>query len=654
LALTGQQEQTGLFCLFQERRSFAWAQKGMTMSSVNQATGFAAMNGGTTGGFGGSSVTVTTGKELLAAINAAADKPITILVKGEITAANTGAASIILNDVHNVSIVGAGSGAEFDGIGFQVKGASSNLIFQNLVIHDVHGGEGDALGIEGGSHNIWVDHNEFYSSMSANKDYYDGLLDMKKGTEYVTVSNNYFHDHHKVSLNGYTDTDQGGRYVTYNNNVFENIGSRAPSVRDGYVHVYENYYKDIETSAVNLRMGAEGLIESNVFENAHNPIVSVDSKTIGYWNLSGNEFDNVTWGKVGKGEASAADGKSTSDYTVPYAYDLDAASTVKAYNLANAGVGKLGATTPVVTTPVVTKPAEPAPVVTKPTEPTPVVTKPVETTPEVTKPVETKPAEIHATGSADKLTGTAGHDTIDGLGGKDVISGGDGHDTLIGGSSDDSLSGDNGNDTLSGDNGNDTLSGGAGDDILRGGEGKDTLDGGIGNDTLSGDKGDDKLAGGDGNDTLDGGEGKDSLDGGLGNDILTGGAGKDTLTGGAGNDRLTGGLDADTLTGGAGNDTFVYTSLADSKLGSSHDTITDFAKGDLINLSALDAQAKAGGDQAFSWIGDHAFSRQAGELHAITSGANTLIEGDVNGDGKADFQIEVNGHYAFAASDFAL
>ncbi|WP_424137690.1 hypothetical protein [Roseomonas chloroacetimidivorans] len=619
---------------------------------TDQVHGFASMNGGTTGGAGGAIVTVMTGKELLAAIEKAADSPLTIVVKGEITTANTGADVITLNDVHNLSIVGAGNGGEFDGIGFQVKGASSNLIFQNLVIHDVASGPKDALGIEGGSHNIWVDHNEFYSSMAADKDYYDGLLDMKRGVEYVTVSNNVFRDHHKVSLNGYSDDDQGGRYVTYDGNMFENIGSRAPSVRDGEVHVYENYYKDVEVSAINLRMGAEGLIQNNVFENAHNPIVSVDSDEIGYWNLSGNVFDNVTWGKVGSGEATAADGKSTTDYTVPYKYTLEAASTVKASVTSNAGAGMHGASTDTDTS-VPTVPTTPTtPVTPKP----PVVTTPsTPTTPSEPGSGGTDaPSGLKATGSADTLTGTSGNDTIDGLGGKDAISGGDGHDKLIGGTGDDTLDGGNGNDTLTGDNGNDTLKGGAGNDTLTGGEGKDKLDGGAGVDTLLGGEGDDTLAGGADSDTLDGGAGKDTLDGGLGSDTLLGGEGKDTLIGGDGNDRLVGGLESDKMSGGAGNDTFVFSNLFDSKTGSGRDLILDFGNGDVIDLSALDARANAAGDQAFSFIGNKAFSHTAGELHTVQSGGNTLIEGDVTGDGKADFQIQLTGYHTMAASDFIL
>ncbi|WP_424140042.1 hypothetical protein [Roseomonas chloroacetimidivorans] len=641
----------------------------------DQVHGFAAMNGGTTGGAGGATVTVTTGKELLAAVKQAADAPLTIIVQGEITAANTGADKLVLNDVHNLSIIGAGDGGELDGIGFQVKGASSNLIFQNLVIHDVHGGEGDALGIEGGSHNIWIDHNEFYDSTDMGKDYYDGLVDMKKGVEYVTVSNNYFHDHHKVSLNGYTDGDAGARYTTFDHNLFENIGSRAPLVRDGEVHVYDNYYKDVSESAVNLRMGAEGQVENNVFENVRDPIVSVDSPEIGYWNLSGNEFDNVEWSKMDKGEANAADGKSTTDYTVPYAYTLDATSTVKAYVTANAGVGKLNlaedvsgdsasvpansstapqdSTAPQVTAPEVTAPEIAAPDTTaRGSDESTALPAPIETAP----PSSSAPADsitsITGTGAADHLKGTTGADTIDGASGNDTILGGNGDDHLIGGSGNDSLDGGNGNDFLEGGNANDTLDGGAGDDRLDGGASADTLLGGNGNDTLIGGDGNDSLSGGADNDNLDGGAGNDTLSGGSGDDILAGSAGRDTLTGSSGDDHLIGGLDSDTLSGGSGNDSFVFSQLLDSKVGSGHDVILDFGHGDVIDLSLIDAMPNTSGDDAFSFIGDHAFTRQAGELHVIQSGANTLVEADLTGDGKADFQIELSGHHAMAASDF--
>lgn len=79
---------------------------------------------------------------------------------------------------------------------------------------------------------------------------------------------------------------------------------------------------------------------------------------------------------------------------------------------------------------------------------------------------------------------------------------------------------------------------------------------------------------------------------GLGND--------DTLIGGKKGDVLIGGSGADTLTGNGGADVFKYLDIGDSK-SNGYDTILDFSKsqGDKIDLSAIDANRKVGGDQPF-------------------------------------------------------
>ncbi len=137
---------------------------------------------------------------------------------------------------------------------------------------------------------------------------------------------------------------------------------------------------------------------------------------------------------------------------------------------------------------------------------------------------------------------------------------------------------------------------------------------------------------------------------------IFGGAGNDAIMGGAGNDLIYGGLGADQLTGGRGNDTFQYKAVAESTP-SSHDTITDFTSGDIIDLSSTDADATTAGYQAFSFIGSKAFDHHAGELQAINNGSgNWTISADVNGDGVADLQINVHvtdGH-TITAADFHL
>jgi hypothetical protein len=128
-----------------------------------------------------------------------------------------------------------------------------------------------------------------------------------------------------------------------------------------------------------------------------------------------------------------------------------------------------------------------------------------------------------------------------------------------------------------------------------------------------------------------------------GDDGVLGFGGNDVLYGGAGADKLHGGAGRDILTGGAGADGFFYSAASESgpKL-SQRDTITDFENGlDYISLVRIDANTKNGSaDDAFNFIGFNVtFSGVPGELRAIYAADGVLIEGDVNGDRKADLSI---------------
>lgn len=70
----------------------------------------------------------------------------------------------------------------------------------------------------------------------------------------------------------------------------------------------------------------------------------------------------------------------------------------------------------------------------------------------------------------------------------------------------------------------------------------------------------------------------------VGANTLTGGVTNDTIVGGAAADTISGGSGLDMLTGGAGNDTFIIGTNATTAVFS---TITDFAKGDILNLTTL-------------------------------------------------------------------
>jgi Ca2+-binding RTX toxin-like protein/endo-alpha-1,4-polygalactosaminidase (GH114 family) len=144
-----------------------------------------------------------------------------------------------------------------------------------------------------------------------------------------------------------------------------------------------------------------------------------------------------------------------------------------------------------------------------------------------------------------------------------------------------------------------------------------------------------------------------------GNLILFGGAGHDTLQAGSGADILMGAGRADSLTGGAGADIFRYDSTADSTA-ATPDLIGDFQTGsDKIDLSRIDANTIAAGDQAFTWIGANAFSgagaASAGQLRVFADGGYQRIEGDTNGDGVADLVIVLQvGTAPPVQSDFLL
>ena len=60
------------------------------------------------------------------------------------------------------------------------------------------------------------------------------------------------------------------------------------------------------------------------------------------------------------------------------------------------------------------------------------------------------------------------------------------------------------------------------------------------------------------------------------------------------------------------------------------------------------------GDQAFHFIGAQSFHHRAGELHFVRAVGHVFVEGDVNGDGRADFRIDIHGASTLSHSDFVL
>ncbi|MCV3764035.1 calcium-binding protein [Rhizobium sp. TRM95796] len=227
------------------------------------------------------------------------------------------------------------------------------------------------------------------------------------------------------------------------------------------------------------------------------------------------------------------------------------------------------------------------------------------------------------------FTGDAKNNVVTGNALANEILAGYGKDTVRGGQGADYLFGDGGNDKLFGDAGDDSVIGYSGDDLIYGGGGKDLLRGGSGADIVYG---------GDGDDVLRGFEDNDKLDGGKGNDAIYGDQGVDKMT------------------GGLGQDTFVFLEDYARIPKKQWDTITDFngEKGDVIDLSAIDAKTGKDGYQQFTYIGERSFSGFAGQLRYEESNGGTYILADTNGDRRADFGIFLKGSPSISEGWFEL
>jgi pectate lyase len=202
----------------------------------------------------------------------------------------------------NTTIVGLGKHARLRGIWLDIRGTSTlnakNIIVRNLAFQDTFdcfpawaptdGALGawnslyDSISLRNTDH-VWVDHNDFEDRETADENQplyfgvpfqvHDGALDITNASDFVTASFNRFRHHDKVMLIGSSDSataDRGKLRVTLHHNLFAHVGQRAPRVRFGQVHVYNNLYKieDDPTYGYSFGVGIESAIyaENNFFK----------------------------------------------------------------------------------------------------------------------------------------------------------------------------------------------------------------------------------------------------------------------------------------------------------------------------------------------------------------------------------------------------
>jgi pectate lyase len=278
--------------------------------------GWATQGGGTTGGGNASPVTVTSSSALISAMQSSS--PAVIRVSGMISISG------MQKVAANKTLIGVGSGSGISGGGLNVSKAS-NVVIRNL---NFRNWSDDAVNIQY-STRVWVDHNSFSNG-------YDGALDIKRASDYITVSWNRFSSHDKTMLLGHSDSnggeDRGKLRVTYHHNWFDGTNQRHPRVRFGNpVHVYNNYYSSVRSYGVASTMEAGVLVEGNYFDNTPDPFHRGEgSSPAANLVARNNHFVNS-----GSGDAGG------SVKSIPYSYSLDGASGVRSAVTSGAGTGKI-------------------------------------------------------------------------------------------------------------------------------------------------------------------------------------------------------------------------------------------------------------------------------------------------------------------------
>jgi len=308
--------------------------------------GYATLNGGTSGGAGGPTVTVSTFEDFEFYVNNNTG-PFIILVQGTI---NLGGSNVRVRD--NKTIIGLGTNATLVG-DLKVDG-NNNVIIRNLTFTNPSGaGDKDGLTLQD-CRNVWVDHCTFV-------DCADGSLDISHGADWITVSWCHFYytnpaaDHRFANLVGHSDSssaeaeDTGKLHITYHHNWWgQLVHERMPRVRFGRVHVYNNFYNSPgNNNCIRAARDSEVLVENNYFDSVKNVweryvTVGLDAKVF----ASNNIEVNTTWSAGDDSKSIQIPGTDILSNDAnglnppPYAYTLDAAAGIPNAITNNAGAGK--------------------------------------------------------------------------------------------------------------------------------------------------------------------------------------------------------------------------------------------------------------------------------------------------------------------------
>lgn len=261
------------------------------MIAQDKPDGFASVSGKgletTTGGEGGTVIVAETLSYLLRYANS--NKPYIIIVKGQLESTNWRQ----INVGSNTTIVGDGVDATLKNIGL-VMVDEENIIIRNLIIRDSYvegdweGKTNDYDGIRAdNTHHLWVDHCHLTHLG-------DGLIDLRKVSDYITISNTKLSNHNKAFGVGWTE--ETDFRITIHHCWTDDTNQRNPSFDMGMGHLYNNYLSNIASYGNLSRGAARVVVQNSHFYKATNPL-KISDEAVLY--SSNNTFDNCSGSKSG-------------------------------------------------------------------------------------------------------------------------------------------------------------------------------------------------------------------------------------------------------------------------------------------------------------------------------------------------------------------
>ncbi len=299
---------------------------------------------GTYGGRDADTIHVTSGDQLFEILDERRDShfdenhpALVLLIEGKLT---WGVQEMMdVKETYDLTLLGKGDSAQIEEFGFNVY-RSHNIIIRNIEFRNCHD---DAVNITDSlSHHVWIDHCTFSDDPESGLDdsNHDGLLDIKNGASFITVSWNHFYNHTKTCLLGASDNrealDKGRLKVTYHHNWFDNTNQRHPRVRFGECHIFNNFYDNSEGRmmyGIASTMEADVVVEGNYFLDTSDP-THVGQASSGPGDLV--EFNNI-YDNSGDPEIRG-DAFDPSKY---YSYEPDDPATLPELLKQYTGSGKL-------------------------------------------------------------------------------------------------------------------------------------------------------------------------------------------------------------------------------------------------------------------------------------------------------------------------